>query len=185
MKACPYCGTSVRVDALRCSSCREYLSCRFCGRHAFHSQRPPADRPGFGSYIIERKLASLDQVLAALDRQESLRPTLGRVAREVGKLTPQQVYTVLNDELFNKKSFGQTAVALGYLTEEDVQELITAQRGAGPRIGELLVEAGVLSPERLQRELDRYHGSLLTPSDAAPRSRREPVKVESRGGDDF
>lgn len=176
MRQCPFCNQDVRVDALKCHHCDELLRCKFCGTPAFYSQRPPRDLAGFGKHLLDRGFVTIEQLMAALDRQLALREPIGLVARRLGKLTAEQVYQVLNTQRQVAKPFGQVAIELGFANAPEVDEMRAAQQRSAPRLGELLVELGYLEAGVLAREIQAYHDSILI----EPAAQRAPFVRELR-----
>ncbi len=52
----------------------------------------------FGYYLVEKGLVTMGQVLEALDRQREKMIPIGKLARQEGKLTEEQVYQVLSHQ---------------------------------------------------------------------------------------
>lgn len=119
---------------------------------------PPLDRvrPAFfGTFLVERGLATAEQVLKAIDWQARSRPLIGRVALQTGKMSVEQVFDTLNRMPTIGKRFGEVALESGYLTEGDLAELLRLQQQTRP-LGELLVEAGALSAAQLRAALEAF-----------------------------
>ncbi len=126
----------------------------------------------FGSHLIKRGLLTEAQLVAGLDNQRRLTPTVGHIARQEGKLTVQQVYQVLNRQAHTGARFLETAVALGFIREAEIQRLLCLQRASRPPIGELLVQMGYLTAEVIAAELKR----ALAEAADEPQARTDSVQ---------
>ncbi|MSP26645.1 MAG: hypothetical protein EXR75_16155 [Myxococcales bacterium] len=177
MKDCPYCHQPIDGNSLKCPLCHELLRCRFCATAPLQSQPPPSDTTGFGKYLLDRSLVTLDELMAALDIQTSRRKRVGVVARETKRLTTNQVYEILNVQFNVNKRFGQIAIERGFMSAQDLNLLLRAQRGTTVPIGQLLCDLGFVDKGALKAELDNYETFLF----AAPDSELPPKSLRPGG----
>lgn len=116
----------------------------------------------FGSFLVRRGLLTADQVLEAVDRQNSLRPFLGRLAIEEGRLSVRQLFDTLK-QMQPCDRFDETVVRLGHLTQADLGHLYTLQSKRVPSLDKILVSMGAVNRETVKAEL----GNFLTDTSAA------------------
>ena len=114
----------------------------------------------FGIHLVERGFLRESDLIEALDRQASMRVSIGRLAYQLGLLTLDQVMKVLEVQRSNPTLFGMLAVDLGFLTSEQLEKLLEAQRDTRVPLGQILASLGMLAPEKLDEELRRYLKSL-------------------------
>ncbi len=113
----------------------------------------------FGSYLLNNRLVSHQQLIKALELQSKAHVRLGVLAINAGLLTSEQV-----DELHGRQETqdirtGDLAVSLGYLTSEQVNELLSSQRKGYLLLGQALVDIGALTNGQLQIALAAYKGA--------------------------
>ena len=115
------------------------------------------NRPAmFGKHLVERGLVRESDLIEALDRQASMRVSIGRLAYQLGLLTLDQVMKVLEAQRSNPKFFGTLAVDLGFLTSQQLEQLLETQRETRVPLGQILASLGMLAPEKLDQELRLY-----------------------------
>lgn len=131
----------------------------------------------FGIYLLRRGMITLDEFLAAIDRQAAARPRIGTLALKTGKMTVNQTFQVMDRQAKTGEPFGRIAVELGFLSESDVAELLISQRRGHQPLGQYLVEMGAISAERLATERDRYV------MDKAEHDATRPSTTNVDGGD--
>lgn len=111
----------------------------------------------FARYIVETGAATEIEVAVAIERQRSLRPTIGRIALTKGVLTGAQIFTILAYQARNPTMrFGEAAIALGMLAPRHVEELLWEQRVKTVPIEELLVKAGVMDQDTAEALRDSF-----------------------------
>ena len=71
----------------------------------------------FGTYLVEKGLLTPDELLMALERQSSMRMSIGRLSYQRGFLDMNQVIAVLRAQPDEGLLFGELAVKMGFLTE--------------------------------------------------------------------
>ncbi len=110
----------------------------------------------FGQYLLEKGRISNDQLLDAVEYQNSTNARLGTLAIERGVLSEDQVREVNQQQKTTDRLFGDLAVDLGYLTPDQLADLVEIQKTARLFLGEALVEKGFMTPEELERELAMF-----------------------------
>jgi two-component system chemotaxis sensor kinase CheA len=116
----------------------------------------PPSTTFFGTYLIDRRLVRVEDVVEALDRQVASQVVLGRIALETERMKTTQVFEALNWAWEHAVLFGEAAVALGFLTPDDVRDLVQLQRSRRKPIGAILADMGVISPELVEKEFLRF-----------------------------
>jgi hypothetical protein len=118
----------------------------------------------FGALAVEKGFVTLDQVIEAIGIQarESIegrgKRLIGEILRELGYITPQQVYAVLEARF--EPRFGETAVSRGYLTVEQLIRAMSLQvreevlNGRHRLLGEILAELGYMDVDEVKQILE-------------------------------
>src|SRR5690606_5823194 len=102
-------------------------------------RRGRPNRPAmFGKHLVERGLLRESELIEALDRQASMRVSIGRLAYQMRLMTMDQVMKVLEAQRSNPQRFGALAVELGFLTVEQLESLLESQRGSRIPLGQVL-----------------------------------------------
>jgi hypothetical protein len=112
--------------------------------------------------LIQKGLVTVEQMLAAVKRQQTGRIPLGRLAIEHGEMTMAQVFEVLEEQADNPKSFGQLAIAMNFLDEDELGHLLLIQSMQEQPLGDILVEMGCLSREQLEFESSSLRRTLTS-----------------------
>jgi hypothetical protein len=82
----------------------------------------------FGLYLKSKGVISADQLVAALEVQQSKMVPLGQLAIEEGILTARQVFTVLCSQSDSPhERFGEAAIDLGLMTRDELMRLLVIQ----------------------------------------------------------
>lgn len=112
----------------------------------------------FGKHLVDRGLLTESQLLDALETQSSTRPSIGRIAFELGYLDLDQMVEVMAEQEAGngKLRFCAQAVALGYLTNEQRHELLATQQDSRIPLGQTIVTMGLLSSDEVAQELSVY-----------------------------
>lgn len=112
----------------------------------------------FGTFLVQKGLATPEQVLEALNRQKAQQRPIGAIAVEHNMLTREQVFETLNQQVNRQKRFGELVVelGLGHITEQDVAQMLFFQREERPALGAILVEMGVLDFEAMTGALNLF-----------------------------
>lgn len=104
----------------------------------------------FGQYLLERKAVGHENLLKAIDLQETTNLKFGATALAMGLITLQVFEQVHDAQRLEDLKFGDMAIKLGILTEEQVKQVLIRQKNNHLYIGEALVRIGALSSEQLK-----------------------------------
>ena len=107
----------------------------------------------FGEFLLREKLATPEELEAALEYQRNYNRPIGKFAQSLGYLSRRDNVRVLLLQMKGDKRYGDIAVELGYLTEEQVGNILEVQRRDNVMLGKILVQNGVLTRERLLKAL--------------------------------
>jgi CheY-specific phosphatase CheX len=107
----------------------------------------------FGQYLLEKNIITPQQLIEAVEYQESKNLKFGEYALSKGYLTEKDIERIRNEQRRVDMRFGEIAVKLNILTPEQVEEILRMQRNDHVFLGEVLVKKGFLTPEVLEREL--------------------------------
>ncbi|MEM9185152.1 MAG: hypothetical protein AAGB00_01495 [Planctomycetota bacterium] len=111
----------------------------------------------FGIYLLKRGLLTTDQLVEALDTQQTAQPQLGQLAIEAGLMSVRDVFRVLRVQSdFSAERFGETAVDMDMLKRRDVAELLLLQSDRRQKLCDIFVELGFLDREACDRELEAF-----------------------------
>ena len=111
----------------------------------------------FGLSLVKKGHITAEQYVSAAEKQFALRPMVGTVAIEIGKLSMKEVFEILRDQAdAPSKMFGEIAVESGLLTEEDLAVILYHQSISVPPISEILVELGIMSPYEVDSLLQEF-----------------------------
>lgn len=120
----------------------------------------------FGSYLLNKKIVSAQNLKAAMEKKDSTRVKLGVLAINAGYMTAKQVDAVHRKQATVDKRIGDIAVEMGYLTEAQVEELLSSQKTGCLLLGQALVDMGCLTNEEFETVLGSYKKeNNLTDSD--------------------
>src|SRR5208282_236365 len=111
--------------------------------------------------LMKKGLVTVDQMIAAVKRQQLGRPPLGRLAIEQGKLSMAQVFAVLKQQAGDPRPFGQIAVEMNLLDREELNQLLYQQAGVAPPLSDVLVELGYVSRAYVEAESSSIRRQLL------------------------
>jgi len=115
--------------------------------------RLPRRRLRLAEFLYYSGRASWQDHVAAVAWQRGQRPTLGRLAIDLGMLEQRQVIDLLDRrrrEKVQAEPFGQFAVRRGYLTRAQLLALVGRQAQGQRRIGHYFVERGLLTLAELE-----------------------------------
>lgn len=122
------------------------------------------DQPHYYQGIIPRRRLRIAEYLyysgnipwhlfiKAITWQRMQRPTIGRLAIEMGMLSEFEVQRILKNRRIGEK-FGECAIRLGYISPFRLKALLGRQAMLQPRIGRYFVENGILAKGFLHRML--------------------------------
>jgi hypothetical protein len=116
----------------------------------FHRGSLPARKLLFCQYLYYSGCISWDACIDAIVWQRRHRPTVGRIARDLGMLSEEQVQSVLRQRTL-KGRFGDRAIRLGFLTPYQLTVLLGKQRLLKRRVGDYFISSGVLSRRQVER----------------------------------
>ena len=128
----------------------------------------------FGTFLIEEKLVTSQQVFKALVQQKSLDTSIGQMASDQAMLSYSQIIEILNAHPGFSQLFGEIAIQFGYLTPEQVKELSKIQMSQRPPLGDILVQMGVLNQETMESTLEKFFAKKEKQS--MPLRRKHPSK---------
>lgn len=109
-----------------------------------------------GNYLLQKGLATQDQLFNAMSRLSQTHIKLGTIAIHEGLMTAKEVDECLYVQTREDKRFGEIAIQRGYLSDEQVNDLLSKQTPDYILLGQNLVEDGVFSYEELERILFDY-----------------------------
>lgn len=109
-----------------------------------------------GNYLLQKGLATQDQLFNAMSRLSQTHIKLGTIAIHEGLMTAKEVDECLYVQTREDKRFGEIAIQRGYLTDDQVTELLSKQTPDYILLGQNLVEDNVFSYEELERILFDY-----------------------------
>lgn len=110
----------------------------------------------FGQFLLERNVITPQQLLEAVEFQETKNLKFGAYAVLKGYLTNDEVKRVLDEQKRIDMPFGELAVKLKLLTASQVEELLTLQKNDHILLGEALLQKGFLTNDSLQREIELF-----------------------------
>ena len=104
----------------------------------------------FGSYLLNNKAVSNEDLLEAISRLKKARIKLGTLAMHRGFMTAKEIDEVCMMQSREDKRFGEIAIARDYLTDSQVEELLKAQNPDYLLLGQILVDMNVLTNAQLE-----------------------------------
>lgn len=113
----------------------------------------------FGKFLVSRGLLRPEQLLEALEHQQSAKVSIGRIAFQEGILPLEKVLEILTlqQELGEKrKPFGELAIELGYLDAAQREELVRRQQRSTAPLAQVIVELGLLDFDLVKSALEEY-----------------------------
>ena len=110
----------------------------------------------FGQYLLEKGVISKEQLLTAIDVQQTSNLTLGTIAINKGYLTEGQAELINLEQQRTDQRFGSLAVSMGYLEGKQVSELFIYQQRKRKFFGEILVEQQIFDKTVLLEHLEAH-----------------------------
>ena len=110
----------------------------------------------FGQFLLEKGAVSQENLLKAVELQETTNLKFGETALQMGFLSEADVERVHVAQRGEDLRFGDMAVKLGLLTEEQMGEILTRQKNNHLHIGEALLQIGALDESRLGQYLTDF-----------------------------
>lgn len=120
----------------------------------------------FGHYLYYAGQVSWQSVIKALMWQKAQRPRLGKIARERGWLSSEEIFLVLKGCISSCLPFGQQALQEGLLTKTQLLTLLFEQRRQHKKVGQFFIKQNILTSQQLQVLLGRFqrHNARLVRS---------------------
>lgn len=110
----------------------------------------------FGSYLLNKKLITPDQLKDALDYQKTVHIKLGVMAVNSGFMNSEAVNKVHKMQAKVDKKFGELAIEMGFLDEEKLEILLTTQKSDYLLLGQSLIEKEYITLEQFDEALNSY-----------------------------
>lgn len=110
----------------------------------------------FGQFLLEKGVVSREQVVQAVELQESVNLKFGETALATKMVTEDDVRRIHDAQRNEDLMFGDMAVKLGILTRDQIGEILEYQQKTHIRIGEALVRVGAVTAEALPGYLEDF-----------------------------
>jgi hypothetical protein len=123
----------------------------------------------FGLHLKKSGVISAEQLVAALEIQQSTLVPIGQLALEEGMLSARDIFNILRAQSDAPNvRFGDLAIEMGLMCRDDVMRLLMIQADRKRPIAEILVGQGVLTDAEMEAELAAYRRMQLQPRRAKP-----------------
>lgn len=132
----------------------------------------------FGEYLVEVGVVSEADVLTALAGQQRRQPFLPQLVVELGLLTPEEAFRLLNLADLQQRDFLEVAADEGRLDESDLARLTDAEQQSVPQLGTLLLAMDLLEPRTLHWHLNQFRRKY--PARCASRRRNGATPLGQR-----
>lgn len=109
-----------------------------------------------GNYLVEAGRITSEQLETVVNQLDKIRVKLGLIAVAEGMMTLEQADEVNRLQTVKDKRFGDIAIEKGYLTEEQISNLLKAQGNTYMSFVQALVNEGLLKMEELDTVFDGY-----------------------------
>jgi CheY-specific phosphatase CheX len=110
----------------------------------------------FGQFLIEKNVITPEQLIEAVDFQETINQRFGDYAVSKGYLSKDDVMTIQRAQQKTDMMFGDIAVGMNKLTKEQVDEILIRQKNDHVYVGAALVKKGFLVPDDLVKYLAEF-----------------------------
>lgn len=110
----------------------------------------------FGEYLIEKKLATTEQVLSALIEQIRGLPSICEIIYDNGLMPKEEIIKMLAHQIKNSTDFKGACVANGLWNEKLSSEVEKTARSKRKPLGEILIRNQVITAEALTSALDNF-----------------------------
>ena len=110
----------------------------------------------FGQFLVEKRIVSREDLLAAINLQDQKNLKLGEMAVSMGYITQTDIDRAHNAQLSKDMKLGDLLVEMGILTLNQLNEVITRQKNIHLYIGEALVLVGAITGAQLQQHLEEF-----------------------------
>jgi len=107
----------------------------------------------FGQFLLEKNIIKPEQLIEALEYQETKNLKFGEYALSKGYISEKDFELFHNEQKRFDLMMGEIAEKLNILTREQIEEILTMQSNDHIFIGEALVRQDVLSRNALEKEL--------------------------------
>jgi len=111
----------------------------------------------FGQFLIEKSVITPEQLIEAVDFQETINQRIGEYAVSKGYLSKEDVMTIQRAQQKTDMMFGDIAVGMNKLTKEQVDEILIRQKNDHVFVGAALVKKGFLKPDDLVKHLSEFN----------------------------
>lgn len=110
----------------------------------------------FGQYLLEQGAITPEQLIEAVDFQESANLMFGDYAVSKGYLTRDQVSRINAEQKKTDSLFGEIALKTGLLSQDQINEILIRQKNDHYYIGAIMVKKGFVPPNDLMKHLDAF-----------------------------
>ncbi|MDP4094279.1 MAG: hypothetical protein Q8920_13065 [Bacillota bacterium] len=110
----------------------------------------------FGSYLLNNKLISPEQLKEALEYQKTVHLKLGVLAVNSGFMSADQVNMVHNRQSTVDKKFGEIAIEMGFVDEEKLNILLSTQKSGHLLLGQAIVDKKFMTLNQFEEALNNY-----------------------------
>lgn len=110
----------------------------------------------FGSYLLNKKLVTIEQLKDALEFQKTVHLKLGVMAVNSGFMSAEDVYAVHNMQSKADMKFGELAIEMGLLDKEKLGILLSTQKSGHLLLGQAMVDRMYMTLEQFEDALNNY-----------------------------
>lgn len=110
----------------------------------------------FGSYLLNKKAVTPEQLTTAISRMSDTHIKLGTLAMHKGYMTASEVDEVCFLQTREDKRFGEIALERNYLFEDQLDDLLKSQNPDFLLLGQCLVDMGALTNKQLESLMIDY-----------------------------
>ncbi len=122
----------------------------------------------FGEYLVEKKIVTASQLVAALIKQNAMLPSVAEVAFEKKIISPEQILSIFKIQHASKTGFIEAARELNIWNNEfhqDVEKHISSLRMP---LGQILIEMTSIPLESITHALDDFLAEINDVQVTAP-----------------
>lgn len=131
-----------------------------------------------GNYMIETGRLTAEQLNSVIAKQDETRVKLGLLAVSEGIMTAEQAEQVNKLQSVMDKRFGDIAVSKGFLTEEQIDNLLKKQGNAYLSFAQALVDLEYLNMQELDEMLEGFRNAhSFSKSDMEDIKSDEPERI--------
>jgi CheY-specific phosphatase CheX len=110
----------------------------------------------FGQYLINRRIVTVPQLVAALEYQHTHNRMIGTYGVTSGQISEEGVKSILDLQANKDVMFGEGALELGLLTESQLKDLVLAQRENHILLGNALTALGYVDKATMEKALEEF-----------------------------